>query len=245
VYHPPFSINPGAEGSSLERPRAAPTSPTHNSDTQADPRPLGIVLADSHGLCRQGLAALLKAQPDVEILAQVADGEAAWQAIRAHGPQVAILDPDLPRACGIEVVSRVVTAGLGTRCLLLAMHQDPALACQALRAGAAGYVLRENSFEELMLALGSIDAGGTYLSPAIRTKLRDLRSEGHSTLALSPREADVVRLLAAGGSSKEIGRALDISSQTVDTHRRRLMRKLGCHSATEVVSYAARSGLLD
>lgn len=203
-----------------------------------------VVLADGHGMFCQGLGSLLAAEPDVELLALVGDGEAAWHAIQVHEPDVAILDLRLTKASGIEVARRVAAAALDTRCLLLATHEDPTLAPQALRAGAAGYVLKENKFEQLMLALHTIHCGGTFVSPAIATKLRALRRRGHDTAVLSPTEREVVRLLAAGKSSKEIARILAISPQTVNTNRRRLMKKLNLHSSAEVVRFAVQSGLV-
>jgi DNA-binding NarL/FixJ family response regulator len=221
-----------------------PGSPSHDSHAEVCPRAIAVVLADRHGMFRQGLASLLSAEPDVLLLAQVADGEAVWQAIRIYEPDVAILDLVLTKASGIEVMRRVDAAALGTRCLILANHEDPSLASQALGAGAAGYVLKDSDLAELMLALRSIDAGGVFVSPSIAIKLRAVRRGGHGSVVLSPRELEVVRLLAAGKSSKEIARALVISPQTVDTHRRRLMKKLQLHSAIEVVCYAAQNRLL-
>ncbi len=206
--------------------------------------PLGIVLADDHAIVRQGLASLLLAEPDIALLAQAADGEAAWQSIQAHRPDIAILDLSMPRATGIEVTRRVEAAALGTRCLLLTMHDDPAAALQAQEAGAAGYVLKDNSFEELVLAVRSIAAGGTFVTPSVRAKLRALERNGQRPMALSPRELEVIRLIAAGHSSKEIGRPLAISPRTVDTYRNRLMKKLGLHSVADVVRWVVQRGMV-
>lgn len=235
---------PSIDRGSPVGPGAAPSRPPQ--EPHADPRAatIGVVLADSNGMFRQGLAALLAAHPEVEVLAQVADGEAAWQAIQTREPDIAILDLVLTKATGIEVTRRVAAAARDTRCLMLATHEDPDLASQALRAGAAGYVLKHSRFEELMLALRSINAGGTFISPSIATKLRALQRDGRDPVTLSPREREVVRLLAVGKRTKEIARALGISPHTVDTHRRRLMKKLRLGSAAEVVRYAAQSGLL-
>ncbi len=206
--------------------------------------PLGIVLADDHAIVRQGLASLLLAEPDIALLAQAADGEAAWQSIQAHRPDIAILDLSMPRATGIEVTRRVEAAGMRTRCLLLTMHDDPSAALQAQEAGAAGYVLKDNSFEELVLAVRSIAAGGTFVTPSVRAKLRALERNGQRPMALSPRELEVIRLIAAGHSSKEIGRALAISPRTVDTYRNRLMKKLGLHSVADVVRWVVQRGMV-
>ena len=177
------------------------------------------------------------------LLGQAADGEAAWQLIQDHRPDLAILDLAMPKASGIAVARRVEAAALDTQVLLLTMHDDVAVALQAQEAGVAGFVLKDNSFEELVLAVRTLAAGGTFITPAIRAKLRTLQRDGRRVVALSPREREVVRLIAEGKTSKEIGRALAISPRTVDTYRNRLMDKLGMHSVAEVVRYAVRHGM--
>lgn len=205
---------------------------------------LSVILADDHAIVRQGLAALLQGMPDISLLAQAADGEAAWQLIEMHQPDIAILDLAMPRATGIEVARRVEAAALDTRVVLLTMHDDAATALQAQQAGVTGFVVKDNSFEELALAVRCVAAGGTFVTPAVRAKLNGLRRSGERPVALSPREREVVRLIAGGQTSKEIGRALAISPRTVDTYRDRLRDKLGLHSVAELVLYAAQCGLL-
>jgi DNA-binding NarL/FixJ family response regulator len=205
---------------------------------------LSVILADDHAIVRQGLAALLQGVPDISLLAQAADGEAAWELIETHQPDIAILDLAMPRATGIEVARRVEASALDTRVVLLTMHDDAATALQAQQAGVTGFVIKDNSFEELALAVRSVAAGGTFVTPAVRAKLNGLRRSGQRPVALSPREREVVRLIAGGQTSKEIGRALAISPRTVDTYRDRLRDKLGLHSVAELVLYAAQCGLL-
>ena len=205
---------------------------------------VSVILAEDHAIVRQGLAALLQAEPDIALLGQAADGAAAWSMIAAHQPDIAILDLSMPQATGIEITRRVEAAALDTRCLLLTMHDDPAAALEAQEAGAAGYVLKDNSFEDLVLAVRSIAAGGTFVIPSIRAKLRALQRNGQTHPALSDREREVLRLVALGHSSKEIARLLAISPRTVDTYRSRLMHKLGLHSVADVVRYAVQGGML-
>lgn len=219
--------------------------PTRDPRAQTRTSPIRLLLAHRPGIFSQGLAVLLAAEPGVTLVAQVADGEAAWDAIRTRAPDLVLLDLALARPSAIELTRRVHAAAIATRCLTLATDPDPSLASQALRAGAAGCLIKDSGFEELMLALRSIDAGETFVSPTIATRLRTLRGGGHDALPLTCREREVVRLIAAGHSSKTIARALGISPLTVDTHRRHLMRKLDLHSAAEVVRYALRNGLLD
>ena len=206
--------------------------------------PIGVILADDHAIVRQGLAALLQAEPDIVLLGLAADGAAAWSMIATHQPDIAILDLSMPQATGIEITRRVEAAALDTRCLLLTMHDDPAAALEAQAAGAAGYILKDNSFEDLALAVRSIAAGGTFVTASIRAKLRALQRNGQTHLALSDREREVLRLVALGHSSKEIARVLAISARTVDTYRNRLMHKLGLHSVADVVRYAVQAGML-
>jgi DNA-binding NarL/FixJ family response regulator len=205
---------------------------------------LSVILADDHAIVRQGLAALLQGVPDISLLAQAADGEAAWELIETHQPDIAILDLAMPRATGIEVARRVEASALDTRVVLLTMHDDAATALQAQQAGVNGFVIKDNSFEELALAVRSVAAGGTFVTPAVRAKLNGLRRSGQRPVALSPREREVVRLIAGGQTSKEIGRALAISPRTVDTYRDRLRDKLGLHTVAELVLYAVQCGLL-
>jgi DNA-binding NarL/FixJ family response regulator len=205
---------------------------------------LGVIIADDHAIVRQGVASLLQGEPDIALLGQGADGEAAWRLIETLQPDIAILDLAMPKASGIDVAYRVEAAALDTRCILLTMHDDPAAALQAREAGAAGYVLKDNSFEELVIAVRIVAAGGIFVTPAIQAKLRAFQRDGQKPAVLSPREREVIRLIAEGKSSKDIGRALAISPRTVDTYRNRLMDKLGLHSIADVVRYAVRQGML-
>lgn len=204
--------------------------------------PLGVILADDHAIVRQGFAALLQAEPDIALRGQAADGEAAWRLIETLQPDIAILDLAMPKATGIEIACRVEAEAIKTRIVLLTMYDDAASALQAQEAGIAGYVVKDNSFEELVMAVRSVAAGGTFVTPAIRTKLRDLQRTGQKPALLSPREREVIRLIAGGKRSKEIGRALAISPRTVDTYRNRLMDKLGLHSVADVVRWRWSGG---
>lgn len=158
---------------------------------------------------------------------------------------MAILDICMPEMTGIEVVRKTVAAGLATQFVLLTFHEEPAVTIGAQEAGAMGYVLKHNSFEELVLAVQTVAAGGTFVAPAIRAKLRKLQQDGRTTPALSPREREVLCLIAQGRSGKDIARIMDISPRTVETHRNRLMGKLQLHNVADLVRYAVRVGLMD
>ena len=206
---------------------------------------ISVILADDHAVLRQGLAPLLEMEPDIVLLAQGANGQEAWQQIQAHQPDVAILDIGMPELSGIEVAREVAAQGLDTRVVLLTMRDDPNAAADAQEAGAPGYVLKDSAFEELLLAVRTVAAGGTFMTPSIQAKLRELKRSGGTTVTLSAREREVIRLIALGNSSKEIARILDISPATVGTYRNRLMDKLSLHTVADVVRYAVRAGMVD
>jgi len=203
-----------------------------------------IVLADDHAIIRQGLVPLFEAEPDMEILAQTGNGREAFKLIDTLRPDVAILDISMPEMTGIEVARRVVDAGLDTQVILLTMHEDPSAVLEALEAGVSGYVVKDNSFEELVQAVRVVVAGGTFVTPSAQKKLRKLQSQGKSTASLSQREREVLKLIAQGLSSKEIARTMDISPRTVDTYRKRLMDKLDLHTLADLVRYAVRTGMV-
>jgi DNA-binding NarL/FixJ family response regulator len=206
--------------------------------------PIKIILADDHAIIRQGLEPLFEAEQGMELLAQAGNGREAWELIESLRPDVAILDISMPEMTGIEVARRVVDAGFYTRVILLTMHEDPSAVLEAQEAGASGYVLKDNSFEELVQAVHAVVAGGSFVTPSIQEKLRKLQRQGHTAALLSNREREVIKLIAQGRSSKEIGRIMGISSRTVDTYRKRLMDKLDLHALANVVRYAVRTGMV-
>jgi DNA-binding NarL/FixJ family response regulator len=203
-----------------------------------------IILADDHAIIRQGLAPLFEAEQGMELLAQAGNGREAWELIESLRPDVAILDISMPEMTGIEVTRKVVDAGFDTQVILLTMHEDPSAVLEAQEAGVSGYVLKDNSFEELVQAVHAVIAGGSFVTPSIQKKLRKLHSQGQTALLLSKREREVIKLIAQGRSSKEIGRIMDISPRTVDTYRKRLMDKLDLHTLADVVRYAVRTGMV-
>lgn len=206
---------------------------------------IDLILADDHAVFRQGLASLLEMESDINLLGQAFHGHEAWEQIQTHRPGVAILDISMPEMSGIEVAREVATHGLETRVVLLTMHDDPCAATDATEAGACGYVLKDSAFEELLCAVRTVANGGTFVTPSIQAHLHELKRRGCTTVSLSPREREVIRLIALGNSSKEVARDLDISPRTVDTYRQRLMEKLSLHTVADVVRYAVRAGMVD
>ena len=205
--------------------------------------PISVISADDHALFRQGLAVLLKGVEGIVLLAQAANGREAWDLIERQQPHVAILDICMPELTGIEIARKTSAAGLATQVILLTAHDDPFVAIEAEKAGAAGYVLKDTSFEEVVIAVQTVAAGGTFVTPIIRAKLCELQRQGKTTTALSPREREVVRLIALGKTGKEIARLMEVSPRTVDTYRDRLMDKLQVHTVADVVRYAVRAGM--
>ncbi|MEG3641372.1 response regulator transcription factor [Magnetococcus sp. PR-3] len=203
-----------------------------------------IIMADDHTIFRQGLAHLLSAHSEVEIIGEAGRGDEALELIRSLKPDVALLDISMPGLNGLDVVKQVVSEGLTTRLLLLTMHDDPTLAIKADQAGALGYVVKDNAFSELQDAIAAVAAGKRFISAVVEEKVNELERLDDLPVQLSPREKEVVKLVAEGQTNKEIARTLGISPKTVDTHRTRLMRKLNLHTTADVVRYAMRMGLV-
>ncbi len=206
---------------------------------------IGVIVADDHTMFRQGLVALLQAEPDITLLGEAADSRTAGELIVSLRPEVAILAFRRLDLTSREVLGMVESVNLDTQIVFLAMNDDPATACRVLDTGVAGYVLKESPFEELMLAVQSVAAGNTFVTRSIRAKLRALQSVNRHSAPLSQREREVIRMIGLGNSSKEIARILQISPRTVDTYRQRLMDKLGLHSLADVVRHAVQAGLLE
>lgn len=206
--------------------------------------PITIMLADDHAIIRQGLKHLFEAEEGIELVGEAGSGREALELIESLQPDVAILDIRMPELTGIEVARRVVKAGLHTRVILLTMHEDPSAALEAQNAGASGYVLKDNTFEELLTAIRTVAVGGTFVTPQIQAKLLAMQRGKRVSVLLSKREREVIKLIALGRSSKEIGQTMGISPRTVDTYRNRLMQKLGLTSFADVIRYAVRTGMV-
>jgi DNA-binding NarL/FixJ family response regulator len=209
-----------------------------------------IVLADDHPIVRQGLRTVLEAEPDLTIVGEAADGlETVELAVRLR-PQVLILDLMLPGLSGLEVTRQVHQRSPQTRVVILSMHANEAYVLEALRNGAAAYVLKEAGAAELVQAVREVTAGRRYLSPPLSERAIEAYVEKAAAIpldqseTLTTREREVLHLAAEGHSNPEIAARLGISPRTAETHRANLMRKLGLHSQTELIRYAMRRGIL-
>jgi DNA-binding NarL/FixJ family response regulator len=204
-----------------------------------------IVLADDHAMFRQSLSALLHSQEGIEVAGEAADGDEALRLIEATQPDVAVLDISMPGPGGLEIAQILKKQGLPMKVLLLTMLTGPDLVQQAVEAGAHGFLLKENTFDELMTALNTVVEGGTYVSPAVAPRLSSGDASGNPNESrLTPREQEVLKNIASGLSNKKIAKILHISVKTVETHRTHIMQKLNIHTTADLVRYAMLHGLI-
>jgi two-component system response regulator NreC len=209
-----------------------------------------IVLADDHHIVRQGLRALLEAEPDFAVAGEAADGLAVADLVERLKPDVLVLDLMMPGLNGLDVVRQVKRRSPQTRVIILSMHANEAYVLEALRNGVAGYVLKDSTASDLAQAVREAAAGRRYLSPPLSE--RAIEAYAHKADAapldlyetLSGREREVLHLAAEGCNNTEIAARLCISARTVETHRANAMRKLGLRNQTDLIRYALRRGIL-
>lgn len=210
-----------------------------------------VLLADDHEMFLEGLRELLGKADGIELVGLARDGAEVVAAAERLQPDVVLMDMTMPRLNGIQATQKIAAGSSGTKVLVLSMHGDKNLIVESLKAGARGYVLKECSSQELCLAIQTVANGQYYLTPAILSTLigdylRLTESEAQSSnCPLSDRELDVLKLLVNGCNAKQIAEQLSISKNTVDTHRRHILDKLGCNSMAELTRYAIREGYLD
>ncbi len=208
-----------------------------------------VLLADDHTLVRAGLRKLLESMPDVEVVGEAGDGLELLALAARLQPHLVLMDIAMPGLNGLEATARVVKAMPDIRVLILSMHQDEEYVRQALRHGAVAYLLKDAAPMELELAVNAVLRGETYLSPAVSKGVvtdyvQRLRGEEQPGDLLTPRQREVLQLIAEGQSTKEIARRLDLSVKTVESHRTQLMKQLDIHEVTGLVRYAMRAGLV-
>jgi DNA-binding NarL/FixJ family response regulator len=204
-----------------------------------------VLLADDHAMVVEGLAALLKER--FNLVGTVGDGKALLDAARAMHPDVIIADIAMPVLSGLEALRRLKAAKSAAKVIILTMHADPDLASEAFRAGASGYVLKVSAGEELVMAIEEVVQGRMYLTPMITKDVIATLTETapKPTVKLSPRQREVLRLIAQGRRMKEIAAILDLSTRTVESHKYEMMRSLGVESTAELVRYAIQIGLIE
>lgn len=214
-------------------------------------KPIRIVLADDHTVMRRGLRLLLESRPAFTVVGEASDGRQAVQETEATQPDVAVMDIAMPNLSGIEAAQRINSAWPQVAIVILSMHSDESYVLRALKAGAKGYLLKDSAEGDLIEAINSVHEGRTFFSPEITRMLmddyvREIRSRGveDSYDLLTPREREILQLLAELKSNKEIAQRLNLSSYTVETHRRNLQEKLNLHSLAELILYAVRKGVI-
>ncbi len=207
--------------------------------------PNRVLLADDHVIVRQALGALLERE-GFEVVAAVGDGQEALRVARECRPDVAILDFSMPLLNGLDAAREILHACPRTRAILLTMHTDDHRVLEALRAGVRGYVVKSQAAADLIRAIHEVLRGATYLSPGISETVVQayLNKSDVPVDPLSPREREVLQLIAEGKSTKEIAGLLSISFKTAESHRTRLMRKTNIHETASLVRYAVRRGLV-
>jgi DNA-binding NarL/FixJ family response regulator len=212
-----------------------------------------LLLADDHALMRAGLRALLGSIPSCDVVAEAADGIEAARLIRQLQPAVALIDLTMPGLSGLDVIARAARDAPTTRCLALSMHTAESYVLEALRAGAAGYVVKDTAPEELALAIRVVAGGGRYLSASIAGRIADdllQQAQAGSDAApkpldqVTPRQRQILQLVAEGHSTRSIADKLSISIKTVETHRAQIMERLGIRDVAGLTRFAMRNGLI-
>jgi DNA-binding NarL/FixJ family response regulator len=211
-------------------------------------RPIRVLLAEDHTLVRAGLRALLRDVPEVQVVGEAGDGREALRLIEVHRPDVVLMDITMPGLNGLETTARVVSEFPEVGVIILSMHADEEYVLRALHLGAAGYLLKDANVAELQRAITTIASGETYLSPAVSGPVVDyVRQAGQEPTSLdllTPRQREVLQLIAEEHTTKEIAQILEISHKTVETHRMDAMERLGIYNIPGLVRYAIRVGLV-
>lgn len=202
-----------------------------------------VIIADDHTIVRQGLCKLLSAQKDIKIIGDVGDGDSALDLILSERPDVAVIDISMPGKNYIEIVRETKGKNIKTGIIILTMHKDILKADTALKSGAKGYLVKDAALDELANAIMCVIAGEVYISPSISAELTAYRQPGGGKTFLTEREEEVLKLIAAGLSNREIADRLSISIKTVDTHRASIMHKLDLHKTADLVRYALDKGI--
>jgi DNA-binding NarL/FixJ family response regulator len=206
-----------------------------------------ILLADDHAMVRRGLRMVLEAQPDLEVVAEAGDGVEAVSAGLRDDVDLAVLDVSMPRLTGLQAAAELARRRPGLRMLMLSMHDSEQYLYEALKAGASGYVLKSGADRDLVEACRAAMRGEPFLYPAAVSRLiRDLLTRAEEPAdPLTPRELQVVKLIAEAHTSEQIAELLTISPRTVERHRENILRKLGMRDRVELTRYAIRRGLVE
>jgi DNA-binding NarL/FixJ family response regulator len=210
-----------------------------------------IVLADDHSVMRSGLRALLQQHPDMQVVGEASDGREAVNLVESLRPDVVVLDITMPLLNGIDAARQIAAKQLGVAVIMLSMHSDESYVLRAMKAGVHGYLLKESAEIDLLHAIRAVTQGQSFFSPAVSRmlaedyvrQLQDREIEDSYDL-LSPREREVLQLIAEGKSNKDVANLLKLSLYTVETHRSNILQKLNLHSVPDLILYAVRKGVI-
>jgi DNA-binding NarL/FixJ family response regulator len=207
---------------------------------------LRIIIAEDHTIVLEGLRALLEKE-GFEVVGQAEDGRTAVELARRFTPDIAVLDIKMPVLNGIDAAREIVRASPDTRTILLTVHKENPYVVEALRAGVSGYLLKTRATSDLVQAIKEVSRGALYISPGLDRDVVKafLENKDVKSSPLSPREREVLQLIAEGKSTKEVGVILGISVKTAESHRTRIMEKLDIHETATLVRYAIRQGMID
>jgi DNA-binding NarL/FixJ family response regulator len=213
---------------------------------------LSIVLADDHTILREGLRALLTADPNFEIVGEASDGREAVRCVEKLGPDLLLMDLSMPRMSGMDAIREIKKRYPETKIIALTVHKTEEYLLTTLKAGADGFVLKDATHDELLMAINNVMSGKSYLSPGVSEKIIEGYLQGKKSTqslssweSLSQREREVLKLIAEGYKNKEIAEDLCISLKTVEKHRANLMKKLDLHNAAALTVYAVDKGLVN
>ena len=212
----------------------------------------GIVIVEDHTILREGLRALLSADPKLEVIGEAGDGRAAIQCVEKLSPTLVLMDLSMPRMNGLEAIKEIKKQKPETKIIALTVHRKEEYILATLQAGADGYVLKDANQSELMMAIEQVLAGKRFLSPGISEKVIEGYLEGRKTLrtkttwdTITQREREILKLIAEGYKNREVADYLCISLKTVEKHRANLMRKLDLHNASALTAFAIEKGLVN
>ena len=213
--------------------------------TDNPPKTITVVLADDHEVVRHGIRMVLEAEPEIEVVAEAADADAAARYVLGHRPSVLVLDLNMPGPSSLETIPTVRETSPETAVVVLTMQNEPAFARQAMRAGALGYVIKHAAASELVDAVRAAVRGDTYINPQLGARLAAEPDKEGLPDELTKREAEILGLLALGYTNPEIAEQLVLSVRTVETHRANIQRKTNAASRADLTAYAVEHGLVD